>query len=620
MKNIKHFAQRYIDWVIRLGRVKFSLLGVFVIAVLALCTQTLLSLCFVGEIYWSDVIRSVFFGLISAPFVVYFFALLVEKLEKSRLELAKLVENLRCEVSERISAEKKLSVALNDLEQNSRNKTALMTTISHELRTPLNGIIGLSRILLEGNLNQEQQNYLKTINMSAVSLGHIFSDIIDLEKIDAHKIELNCKETDFFAFLNDIANFATLMTEQNHLKFSLKYEDDLPQWLMIDSARLSQILWNLINNAVKFTIKGEVKLSVSRISEHEFSFSISDTGIGIAQTELEHIFAMYYRVQSNQYQHAGSGIGLAVSKTIANLMGGDLTVQSEVGKGSTFTLTIQAVPISKPLEYTQYLPTQLHILLIEDIEINVIVAKSVLEKLGYEVDVAMSGKEAINKFEMNYYDLLLIDIQLPDMSGFEIAQYLRNKYENSEYDYLPPLIALTANVMHNKQEYLQQGMDDILRKPLSLEELTQCLYQYFEDNIETPPIQNNKLTDNRCVNDSLDLTTLNELVGLLGVKTVKNNTALFNKTMPLYVEELISTYHDYKANLKYKQSVGEIAHKIKGAVSSIGLKRIQQIAAQAQEYEKPQWEQNIANWIDQIEQYWLKDSEELTNWLNSLDN
>lgn len=620
MKNIKHFAQRYIDWVIRLGRVKFSLLGVFVIAVLALCTQTLLSLCFVGEIYWSDVIRSVFFGLISAPFVVYFFALLVEKLEKSRLELAKLVENLRCEVSERISAEKKLSVALNDLEQNSRNKTALMTTISHELRTPLNGIIGLSRILLEGNLNQEQQNYLKTINMSAVSLGHIFSDIIDLEKIDAHKIELNCKETDFFAFLNDIANFATLMTEQNHLKFSLKYEDDLPQWLMIDSARLSQILWNLINNAVKFTIKGEVKLSVSRISEHEFSFSISDTGIGIAQTELEHIFAMYYRVQSNQYQHAGSGIGLAVSKTIANLMGGDLTVQSEVGKGSTFTLTIQAVPISKPLEYTQYLPTQLRILLIEDIEINVIVAKSVLEKLGYEVDVAMSGKEAINKFEMNYYDLLLIDIQLPDMSGFEIAQYLRNKYENSEYDYLPPLIALTANVMHNKQEYLQQGMDDILRKPLSLEELTQCLYQYFEDNIETPPIQNNKLTDNRCVNDSLDLTTLNELVGLLGVKTVKNNTALFNKTMPLYVEELISTYHDYKANLKYKQSVGEIAHKIKGAVSSIGLKRIQQIAAQAQEYEKPQWEQNIANWIDQIEQYWLKDSEELTNWLNSLDN
>lgn len=619
MKNIKHFAQRYVDWVIRLGRVKFSLLGVLIIAILALCTQTLLSLCFVGTVYWSDVVRSVFFGLISAPFVIYFFTLLVEKLEKSRLELAKLVENLRCEVSERISAEKKLSVALNDLEQSSRNKTALMTTISHELRTPLNGIIGLSRILLEGNLNQEQRNYLKTINMSAVSLGHIFSDIIDLEKIDAHKIDLNRKEVDFFAFLNDIANFATLMAEQNHLKFSLEYEDDLPQWLMIDRARLSQILWNLINNAVKFTEKGEVKLSVSRVSEREFSFAISDTGIGIAQTELEHIFSMYYRVQSNQYQHAGSGIGLAVSKTIANLMGGDLTVQSEVGKGSIFTLTIQANPISKPLEHTQYLPTQLRILLIEDIEINVIVAQSVLEKLGYEVDVAMSGKEAIRKFEMNDYDLLLIDIQLPDMSGFEIAQYLRNKYENSEYDYLPPLIALTANVMHNKQEYLQQGMDDILRKPLSLEELTQCLYQYFEDNMGNVPSSTCKPAE-QCQNDSLDLATLNELVSLLGIKTVKNNTALFYKTMPLYVEELISTYHAYRANLKHKQDVGEIAHKIKGAVGSVGLKRIQQIAAQAQECEKPQWEQNIDNWITQINQYWLEDSEKLTNWLNSLDN
>lgn len=135
MKNIKHFAQRYVDWVIRLGRIKFSLLGVVILAVLALCTQFLLSLCVVGTVYWHDVGRSVFFGLISAPFVIYFFTLLVEKLEKSRLELAKLVDNLRREVSERMIAERKLSVALNDLEQSSRNKTALMTTISHELRT-----------------------------------------------------------------------------------------------------------------------------------------------------------------------------------------------------------------------------------------------------------------------------------------------------------------------------------------------------------------------------------------------------------------------------------------------------------------------------------------------------
>ncbi|CDF98568.1 ATP-binding protein [Avibacterium paragallinarum] len=624
MKNIKHFAQRYVDWVIRLGRVKFSLLGVVILAVLALCTQFLLSLCVVGTVYWHDVGRSVFFGLISAPFVIYFFTLLVEKLEKSRLELAKLVDNLRREVSERMIAERKLSVALNDLEQSSRNKTALMTTISHELRTPLNGIIGLSRILLDSPLNPEQQNYLKTINMSAVSLGHIFSDIIDLEKIDAHKIELNRKETDFYAFLNDIANFATLMAEQNHLKFELQYEPNLPQWIYIDNARLSQILWNLINNAVKFTEKGVIRLRVSQVGEQTFAFAISDTGIGIAQAELEHIFAMYYRVKSKQYQHAGSGIGLAVSKTIANLMGGDLTVQSAVGKGSVFTLQIQAEIVSKPLEYQHYLPHQLRILLIEDIEVNIVVAKSILEKLGYQVDVAMTGKQAIEKFEQNDYDLLLIDIQLPDMSGFDIAQQLRQNYENDHYDYLPPLIALTANVMHDKQDYLQQGMDDILRKPLSLDELTQCLYQYFADDLtqSSPPpsfVPHQAERLSASYDSPLDFPFLNELMALLGKKTVKNNTALFEQQMPDYIAELNIAYKAYKNAPYPKEPLAYLAHKIKGAAGSVGLKRIQHLAASVQEWQSPDWEAKIDDWIAQLNEYWQQDLKTLMDWLSNAD-
>ncbi|NNH90439.1 histidine kinase dimerization/phospho-acceptor domain-containing protein, partial [Pasteurella multocida] len=180
MKNIKYFTQKYVDWVIRLGRLRFSILGVIVLAILALCTQALLSVFIIGEVDWMDMIRSIVFGLISAPFVIYFFTVLVEKLERSRLGLAKMVENLRKEVSERVLAEKKLSIALDNIEKTSRDKTRLMATISHELRTPLNGIIGLSRILLDEKLTETQQNYLKTIHVSAISLGHIFSDIIDL--------------------------------------------------------------------------------------------------------------------------------------------------------------------------------------------------------------------------------------------------------------------------------------------------------------------------------------------------------------------------------------------------------------------------------------------------------
>ncbi|MBN6711780.1 response regulator [Haemophilus haemoglobinophilus] len=618
MKNLKYFAQKYVDWVIRLGRIRFSLLGVCILAVFALFMQIVVSLIFIGTIYWQDVARSIIFGLFSAPFVLYFFTLLVEKLEKSRLDLAKLVDNLRNEVSDRILAERKLSVALNEIEKTSRDKTALMATISHELRTPLNGIIGLSRILLDDQLTEQQRNYLKTINVSAISLGHIFSDIIDLEKIDAHRIELHYQETDFHSFLNDITNFATLMAEQRKLKFELECDKDLPDWLMLDSARLSQILWNLINNAVKFTPTGKLKLKVCRLSEDTFSFALSDTGVGIAEQELDKIFTMYYQVQDTDYKPAGSGIGLAVSKTIAGLMGGDLTVESQLHQGSTFTLTLQAKTVEKPIESQSNVPNTLNILLVEDIEVNIIVAKSVLEKLGYKVDVAMTGKEAIQKFEQNYYDLVLLDIQLPDMSGFDIAQYFREKYEQGVYDFLPPLIALTANVMQSKIEYQKQGMDDVLRKPLSLEALVNCLSDYFGDELNTTVIKKSSSSDVSTFSEVLNLEMLTELHEILGKEFITKNLSLFKQTMPNYVIELSESYAKYKQDKTAKDELLSNAHKIKGALASVGLIRLQHLAALAQDPNTENWEVYIDEWITTLISDWLVDTQKLEDWLDEL--
>ena len=205
-KNLKYFTQKYIDWVIKLGRFKFSLLGILVLAIWAILTQILLSIFIIGEIHWEDLLRSISFGLISAPFVIYFFTLLVEKLELSRLHLAKSVEDLRSEIQERICAEQSLAKI-------NRDKTTLMETISHELRTPLNGIIGLSRILLDDELSDKQRNYLKTINISAISLSHILSDIIDLEKIDGLRIELHPVESDLTLIINNMTNIGALMAE-----------------------------------------------------------------------------------------------------------------------------------------------------------------------------------------------------------------------------------------------------------------------------------------------------------------------------------------------------------------------------------------------------------------------
>ncbi|NBI41774.1 response regulator [[Haemophilus] felis] len=617
MRNLRYFAQKYVDWVIRLGRVRFSLLGLVLLALWALCTQVLFSWLVIGEINWLDMLRSIVFGLISAPVVIYFFTVLVEKLEYSRQGLARLVSDLRNEVSERIAAEKKLSVALDNIEQTSRDKTRLMATISHELRTPLNGIIGLSRILLEEELSPKQRNYLKTINVSAVSLGHIFSDIIDLEKIDTRRIELNVKETELNALLNDIGNFANLMAEQKKLTFQLTAQQNLPHWIMIDYARLSQILWNLISNAVKFTQKGMVNLQVyTSDNDKQLIFQVSDTGIGISKTEQSKIFNMYYQVESAEYKPLGSGIGLAVAKSISQLMGGDLSVESELGKGTTFKLHIPLI-IAQNKQVIKAFPIGLNVLLVEDIEVNVIVAKSVLEKLGYKVDVAMSGRDAIKMFEQKFYDLVLLDIQLPDISGFHVAQKLRQGYEEGIYDALPPLVALTANVMSNKVEYQQKGMDDVLRKPLALEELSAVLSDFFPDS-EMQMMASNASNSENSADECFDYSMLKELIDVLGITAVKNNLRLLQQMMPEYISELLEAYQVYQKDHSSIQALTSSAHKIKGALGSVGLKKLSQIATLAQDENNPNWHQEIGNWVQYLNEFWRAKTISLEKWLEKI--
>ncbi|MDC2826114.1 ATP-binding protein [Rodentibacter pneumotropicus] len=606
MKNFKHFAQRYVDWVIKLGRARFSLLGLFLLAVLALGAQTLLSLFITNQIDWMVLVRSIIFGLFTAPFVIYFFTLLVEQLERSRLALSKTVLRLRNEVSERIIAEKKLSIALEKLEKNNREKSSLLATISHELRTPLNGIIGLSHILLDEQLSEKQRNYLKTINLSAVNLGHIFSDIIDLDKFDTNRLKLNFEPINLNELLNDIQNFAILMAEPKNLKFVLEIESNLPDLLYLDRARLSQILLNLIGNAVKFTEKGTIKLSIHALEKDIYRFSVSDTGRGIAQCELNNIFKMYYRVKEDTNRSSGSGIGLAISKNLALLMKGDIQVESQLGVGSTFDLTIYAKEAHPINNYEPIQPLNLSVLLVEDIELNVLVAKSVLEKLGHHVDVALNGKDAIKLFERNSYDIILLDINLPDMSGFDIASHLRQKYEDGIYDFLPPLVAFTANVMQSEEEYQSKGMDTVLRKPLVLEDLKRCFYHFFgEENIEF------KVVEKQLAHQSLDLEQI-ELV----VKTqTEQNLILFKHMMPAYLEELNDAFEVYSVDNSATQNVANIAHKIKGAAGSIGLITVQQLAEKIQCYQEDSWKDNIENWLDKLNTHWQTNVKELEDYL-----
>ncbi|EPG6563196.1 aerobic respiration two-component sensor histidine kinase ArcB [Morganella morganii] len=498
------------------------------------------------------------------------------------------------------------------IENASREKTTFISTISHELRTPLNGIVGLSRILLDTDLNPEQENYLKTIHVSAVTLGNIFNDVIEMDKLERRNVRLDTQPVNFTEFISDLENLSGLLVQPKGLQFTLDLIQPVPSVIMADGTRLRQILWNLIGNGVKFTREGGITVKVWREADDMLCFEVRDSGIGIPKDELEKIFAMYYQVTDSAGGRpaTGTGIGLAVSRRLAQAMGGDITVTSEPGKGSCFTLSVCAPAQDAPEEEDDdgLLLPALNILLVEDIELNVVVARSVLEKLGNTVDVAMNGRDALAMFSPEEYDLVLLDIQLPDMSGLDIARELHQRYPADD---LPPLVALTANVLKDKKEYLDAGMDDVLSKPLAVGALTQMIAKFWGDGSEALPAEESGSAASEDVYaQSLDLEMLNQYIELVGPKLIEDSLDVFEKMMPGYLAILNSNMV-----AKDRKGIAEEGHKIKGAAGSVGLIHLRQVAQQIQSPELPAWDDNVQEWVDELNHDWESQVGILRNWL-----
>ncbi|HHQ4453605.1 TPA: ATP-binding protein, partial [Aeromonas veronii] len=348
------------------------------------------------------------------------------------------------------------------LEKASRDKTTFISTISHELRTPLNGIVGLSRMLMDTPLDPKQHQQLKTIHLSAVTLGNIFNDIIDLDKLDRRRLEIAPTRIDLPAFLDELETLSRIQAEQKGLYLHFDRDGDMPQFVMADGTRLRQVLWNLVGNAVKFTDEGGVTVRCLSHPADEpgklaLHFEVEDTGIGIPRAQQEKIFAMYYQVQGKKHA-TGTGIGLAVSRQLVQAMGGQLYVDSDPGEGSCFTAELE-VACAEPVlpEQEEEMPS-LDILLVEDVELNVTVACALLGKLGHQVQVARDGTQALAMANPDDFDLILLDIQLPDMTGFDVAKTLLERYGDS----LPPMVALTANSTGDRQYYRDHGMQDVI--------------------------------------------------------------------------------------------------------------------------------------------------------------
>lgn len=475
-------------------------------------------------------------------------------------------------------------------------------------------------MLLDTQLTEEQRKYMQTINVSAITLGNIFNDIIDMDKFDRRKLELLPEPLNFEDFVAEIESISALMAQQKGLRFDLERLSDLPKAIEVDATRLRQVIWNLVSNAMKFTKEGGVVMTVSADVEDSFAtiiIEVEDTGIGIPEEELNKIFAMYYQVKSGKDNlHAvGTGIGLAVSKQLINMMDGDITVASEEGFGSTFTVSIHVpvVTLEQPVIDAQRDSVHLNIFMVEDIELNVTVAKSLLESLGHSVTVAMTGQEALVNFVPENYDLALLDIQLPDMTGFDVAKYYRDHYDN-----LPPLVALTANVMKDRREYLENGMDDAISKPLAVHAIQSVIDKFFVHKVgKAEPIEMDEVEEHPVQTPSpviethlLDLDMLESYIDIVGTHPVYDSINMFEDMMPDYIEVL-----DSNMTAKDKEGIVSEAHKIKGAAGSIGLKRIQSVAQKAQSPDMPAWWENISDWVEEIKNEYQNDIQVLRSWL-----
>jgi two-component system aerobic respiration control sensor histidine kinase ArcB len=466
------------------------------------------------------------------------------------------------------------------LERAYLDKGKFIATLSHELRTPLNGIVGLTRRLLETKLSNEQRSWSNTIFSSAETLGNIFNDIIDLDKIDRQDLDIVYQSIEIEKFIGDIANFAELICQQKGLTFNLQLVGELTGFLKLDPTRVRQVLWNLINNAVKFTAKGQVSLTAkfTQAPEPQLIFLITDTGIGISLTEQQRIFDMYYKSSDGRrLSIVGSGIGLSVSKALVDAMHGDISVQSQPNRGSTFTVVLPTEVLLKPETAPVLVCPSLTVLLVEDVPLNAEIATNLLEQRGHSVIHAETGEDALALLETeDDIDLVLLDMQLPDMTGDQIARFMQEEPHLAQI----PIVVLSANVRKAEQQLAGIQVAGALAKPINTNNLDQVLAELF-----APSLMRRQQKNAASAEDAiLDLNILQDYLQSLGIHSVKRSIQLFQQLLPGYISKMVEA-----ATQQQLYEFQEAAHKLKGAASSVGLLWVQQQAKEFEQSEAPNW-------------------------------